>query len=85
MFGSGDIEAVMANSVVYLEAFGHVVIAWMWLEQFLAAEGRTGDFYDGKRQAARFFYRYELPKVGPQLDLLDRLDRTTLEMRDSWF
>ncbi|MBB2769808.1 MULTISPECIES: acyl-CoA dehydrogenase [Mycolicibacterium] len=85
MFGSGDIEAAMANSVVYLEAFGHVVIAWMWLEQFLAAEGRTGDFYDGKRQAARFFYRYELPKVGPQLDLLDSLDRTTLEMRPTWF
>lgn len=85
MFGSGDIEAAMANSVVYLEAFGHVVIAWMWLEQFLAAQDRTGDFYDGKRQAARFFYRFELPKVGPQLDLLDSLDRTTLEMRDSWF
>lgn len=85
MFGSGDIEAAMANSVVYLEAFGHLVIAWMWLEQFLAAEGRTGDFYDGKRQAARFFYRYELPKVGPQLDLLASLDRTTLDMRDSWF
>lgn len=32
MFASGDIEAAMANSVVYLEAFGHVVIAWMWLE-----------------------------------------------------
>lgn len=85
MFGSGDIEAAMANSVVYLEAFGHLVIAWMWLEQFVAAEGRTGDFYDGKRQAARFFYRYELPKVGPQLDLLASLDRTTLDMRDAWF
>ncbi|BBY18475.1 acyl-CoA dehydrogenase [Mycolicibacterium litorale] len=85
MFSSGDIEAAMANSVVYLEAFGHIVIAWMWLEQFLAAAGRTGDFYDGKRQAARFFYRYELPRVGPQLDLLERLDRTTLEMRDAWF
>ncbi|KUI24323.1 acyl-CoA dehydrogenase [Mycobacterium sp. IS-1742] len=85
MFASGDVEAAMANSVVYLEAFGHIVIAWMWLEQFVAAEGDTGDFYDGKRQAARFFYRYELPKVGPQLDLLESLDRTTLEMRDGWF
>ena len=25
MFGSGDIEAALANSVVYLEAFGHIV------------------------------------------------------------
>jgi alkylation response protein AidB-like acyl-CoA dehydrogenase len=85
MFASGDVEAAMANSVVYLEAFGHLVIAWMWLEQVVAAHGRTGDFYDGKRQAARFFYRYELPRIGPQLDLLNSLDRTTLEMRDAWF
>ncbi len=27
----------------------------------------------------------ELPKTGPALDLLASLDRTTLEMRDSWF
>jgi alkylation response protein AidB-like acyl-CoA dehydrogenase len=85
MFGSGDIEAAMANSVIYLEAFGHIVVAWMWLEQALAADGHSGDFYDGKRQAARYFFRYELPKTAPQLDLLASLDRTTLEMRDSWF
>ena len=85
MFASGDIDAAMANSVTYLEAFGHIVVAWMWLEQVIAANGRTGDFYDGKRQAARYFFRYELPKTAPQLDLLASLDRTTLEMRDSWF
>lgn len=85
MFASGDIEAAMANSAVYMEAFGHIVVAWIWLEQFLAAEGQTGDFYDGKRQAARYFFRYELPRTAPQLDLLESLDRTTLEMRDSWF
>ncbi|MGY4646712.1 acyl-CoA dehydrogenase [Mycobacterium sp. URHB0021] len=85
MFGSGDVEAAMANSVVYLEAFGHIVIAWMWLEQLLACNGRSGDFYDGKRQAARYFFRYELPKTAPQMDLLERIDRTTLDMRDSWF
>jgi len=85
MFGSGDIEAALANSVAYLEALGHIVVAWMWLEQVLAAHGHTGDFYDGKRHAARFFFRYELPKTAAQLDLLESLDRTTLEMRDSWF
>jgi len=85
MFGSGDAEAAMANSVVYLEAFGHIVVAWMWLEQFIAADRRSGDFYDGKRQAARYFFRYELPRTAPQLDLLESLDRTTLDMRDAWF
>ncbi len=85
MFGSGDVEAALANSVVYLEAFGHVVVAWIWLQQAVACHGRSGDFYDGKRQAARFFFRYELPKTAAQLDLLESLDRTTLDMRDGWF
>ena len=85
MFATGDVEAALANSAIYLEAFGHTVIAWIWLEQVLASEGRRGDFYEGKRAAARYFYRYELPRVWPQLDLLESLDRTTLEMRNSWF
>jgi alkylation response protein AidB-like acyl-CoA dehydrogenase len=85
MFGSGDIEAALANSAIYLEAFGHIVVTWIWLEQLLAANGRDGDFYEGKRQAAQYFFRYELPKTAPQLDLLESLDRTTLEMRDAWF
>lgn len=85
MFASGDVEAALANSVVYLEAVGHVVVAWMWLEQYIAADGHDGDFYDGKRQAARFFFRYELPRTAAQFDLLESLDRTTLDMRDDWF
>jgi len=85
MFASGDVEAAMANSAIYLEAFGHIVIAWIWLEQFLAAGDNPGDFYDGKRQAARYFFGFELPRTAPQLLLLESLDRTTLEMRDGWF
>ena len=80
-----DVDAALANSVIYLDAFGHIVIAWMWLEQVVAAEHRVGDFYDGKRYAARYFYRYELPKTGPALDLLARQDRTTLDMPESCF
>ena len=85
LFASGDAAAALANSVIYLEAFGHIVIAWMWLEQFLTAGANPGAFYDGKRQAARYFFRYELPRTGPQLDLLEALDRTTVEMRPDWF
>ncbi len=70
---------------VYLEAFGHVVLAWIWLEQALAAHGQAGDFYDGKRQACRYFFRWELPRTAAQFALLDSLDDTTLAMRDAWF
>jgi len=82
---AGDPAVTMANSTAYLEAFGHIVIAWIWLEQSIAAAGHGGDFYAGKLAAARYFYRYELPRTGPQLDLLAALDRTTLEMNDAWF
>lgn len=110
LYGAGDLDVTLGNSSVFLEAFGHVVMAWIWLEQAMAAQrgqgGGSADgggtrsseaeesdgtapseraFYAGKRQAARYFFRWELPKVGPMLDLLASLDRTTLEMRDEWF
>jgi hypothetical protein len=85
LFAAGDPALMLANATVYLEAFGHIVVAWLWLEQALAAQGKAGDFYDGKRQACRYFFAWELPKVGPQLDLLKGLDATTLQMRDAWF
>ncbi len=87
----GDLNVTLANAAVFLEAFGHVVVAWQWLEQALVAQAATPesdadrDFYAGKRQAARFFFRWELPRVGPMLDLLDSIDTTTLDMKDAWF
>jgi hypothetical protein len=83
--GLGDPERTMANATVYLEAAGHVVVAWMWLEQLVAVGDQEGDFYDGKRAAARYFFCWELPKVGPMLDLLAAADTTALDMRDAWF
>ena len=70
---------------MYLEAVGHVVVAWLWLEQLLAVSDNQGSFYDGKRAAAQYFFTYELPKVGPQFDLLASLDRVTVEARPDWF
>ncbi len=77
---AGRPELVPANAALYLEAVGHAVVAWLWLDQILALGERTGDFADGKRQAAKYFFRWELPKTGPQLDLLATLDDTVLDM-----
>ncbi|MYX25480.1 acyl-CoA dehydrogenase [Streptomyces sp. SID8381] len=85
LWADGDPQTALANASVYLEAVGHTVLAWIWLEQLLAADGRDGDFYAGKRQAARYFFRYELPRTGPQFDLLESLDRTTLDMDPDHF
>ncbi len=85
LFTADSIEASLANASVYLEAVGHAVLAWIWLEQLLAADGRTGDFYDGKRQAGRYFFRWELPKVAVQLTLLVSVDTTALDASPAWF
>jgi len=85
LWGAGDPDVTLANATVYLEAVGHVVVAWLWLEQVLAAGDAEGDFYAGKRAAARYFQRFELPRTGPQLDLLATLDRTTLDADPAWF
>ncbi|QEE60314.1 acyl-CoA dehydrogenase [Salinibacterium sp. dk2585] len=85
LWGQGDPAVALANSSVYLEAVGHVVVAWLWLDQALAAGDKTGEFYEGKRRAASFFFAWELPKTGPQFDLLDSLNRDTLDMEPAWF
>jgi alkylation response protein AidB-like acyl-CoA dehydrogenase len=84
VWGAGDLEVSLANASVYLEAVGHVVLAWIWLEQLLAADGQSGDFYEGKRQAGRYFFRWELPRTTAQFALLETLDTTTLDTSPDW-
>ncbi|MFC7527292.1 acyl-CoA dehydrogenase [Actinoplanes sp. GCM10030250] len=84
LWASGDPSAALANATAYLDAAGHLVIAWIWLEQLNAAAGKEGDFYDGKRLAARYFVTHELPRIGPMLDLLDSGDTLLRDMDDAW-
>ncbi|MFZ6774242.1 acyl-CoA dehydrogenase [Undibacterium sp. SXout7W] len=85
----GDLNKTLANASAYLEAFGHTVVAWIWLEQALLClhkeNHHDADFYAGKLQACKYFFRWELPKVHTQLDLLASIDTTTFDMKDAWF
>jgi alkylation response protein AidB-like acyl-CoA dehydrogenase len=96
LWADGDPLKAQSNSWEYLEAVGHTVMAWLWLEQALAAdaaEAGTGDsagsggedaaFYAGKRAAARYFFSHELPRVHSQFDLLESLDTTFADLDDS--
>ncbi|MFL6621474.1 MAG: acyl-CoA dehydrogenase [Sulfurifustis sp.] len=86
-----DVTAGLANASAYLEAFGHVVVAWRWLRQAVAAarglerSADDADFYRGKLAACRYFFRWELPKTKAQFDLLESRDRTTLDAQPEWF
>lgn len=88
---SGD-DLYLANASLYLEMVGHTVIAWMWLRQALAAtrnmaaaKGEDPDFYRGKLQACRYYFRWELPKVEYQSCILSDVDPTSHAMQDAWF
>ncbi|MEV4640582.1 acyl-CoA dehydrogenase [Actinoplanes sp. NPDC049548] len=83
LWATGDPEAALANATAYLDAAGHIVIAWMWLEQAIAAAGKEGAFYDGKRLAARYFFDHELPRIGPWLDLLASGDTLLADLDDA--
>ncbi|MDN3639339.1 acyl-CoA dehydrogenase [Simiduia curdlanivorans] len=87
------IDLALANSVKYLELFGNIVIAWMWLKQGIAAQ--TGldatdhqaerDFYLGKLQALRYFFNVELPEIYAWSALLCKLESSAFDMEESWF
>jgi butyryl-CoA dehydrogenase len=79
----GEPGRILADATAYLEATGHIVVAWIWLDQWLAAHGKDGSFYDGKRAAATFFFTRELPKVAPMLALLRAADGLTLDLDPS--
>ena len=61
----------IADAWLYADAIGHVVIAWIWLEQFLASEDMVDVFGESKRATAQYFYTYELPNVTTWLNILN--------------
>lgn len=87
------IDLALANSVKYLDLFGHVVIAWLWLKQAQVAEcalakelhPAEADFYKGKLQAMRYFFGFELPLIEVWSSILISLDSSCYDMQDNWF
>lgn len=85
----GDNEVFLADANLYMEFFGIVSVAWVWLKQGIVAkkalitqnqEGSELAFYDSKIHTMKFFYHYELIKT---LTLATRLTDPTLLTVDS--
>ncbi len=83
-WSTGQPEDALANAVPYLQAFGHTVLAWLWLDIAMAVEGE-GDFAQGKRAAARYFFAYELPKIGAWLDVVARRESLCRDIKPEYF
>jgi alkylation response protein AidB-like acyl-CoA dehydrogenase len=87
-WSTADPAAALANAVPYMQAFGHTVVAWLWLDVALAAAARAapGDAASlGRVQAARYFFRYELPKIGAWLQVAATRDATCAQMPEDAF
>ncbi|TXC67485.1 acyl-CoA dehydrogenase [Piscinibacter aquaticus] len=90
-WATGNPEEALANAVPYLQAFGHTVIAWIWLDVALCAQaglsqsGADEAALRGKLAACRFFFRHDLPKVAAWLRVVASRDDTCRTMDEAWF
>ena len=65
------------------------MLAWIWLDVALAAQARRGRGDEARLQgtlaAARYFFRYELPRVPAWLQVVATRDDTCRTMAEEWF
>ena len=89
-WATGQPDEALANATPYLQAMGHVVIAWLWLDvaASLAEAGAaacTTDANRGRLAACDYFFRYELPKVDAWLRVVETRDDTCRALDEACF
>jgi len=87
-WATGDPAQALANAVPYMQAFGHTVIAWIWLDVLLTVPDQAGErtpAHVGRVHAARYFFHYELPKVAAWLKVVETRDLTCAQMPEDAF
>ncbi|MGN5765199.1 acyl-CoA dehydrogenase [Acinetobacter calcoaceticus] len=85
-----DLEVQLANAANYLEAFGHLVVGWLWLDQAITIyktieTSSSSDFLNGKLAVCDYFFGWEMPKISSWLAVLDPVETTPLNMPEQWF
>jgi len=88
-WATGSAGEALANAVPYMQAFGHVVLAWVWLDvadRVLAKDASLSIAASaGRMGAARYFFHYELPKTGAWLAVVRTRDATCADMAEDAF
>ncbi|MDO9503796.1 acyl-CoA dehydrogenase [Hydrogenophaga sp.] len=85
-WATGEPTDALANAVPYLQAFGHTVLAWVWLDVALAAHAAPeSNARTGRLAAMRFFFHYELPKIGAWLQVVSSRDQTCAALSEEAF
>ena len=88
-WSTGQPKEALANAVPYMQAFGHTVLAWVWLDVALAVQrlNATESIANtiGMMGAMRYFYHYELPKTGAWLGVVSSRDPTCADLPEEAF
>lgn len=84
-WATGTPAEALANAVPYMQAFGHMVLAWLWLDVLLAQREHPGPAAEGRCRAARYFFHYELPRIGAWLRVVETRDPTCAGMPEEAF
>jgi butyryl-CoA dehydrogenase len=90
---AADPELALANATPFMQAFGHTVIAWLWLDAGLAAHAamESGgssigkDHLSGKLHCVSYFFDYELPKTSGWLRPVATRSAACFAMQDESF
>ena len=81
-------EDALANATPYLQAFGHTILAWLWLDigaAIVESADAEATANVGRLAALDYFMRYELPKTDAWLRVVESRDRTCRDVPEDAF
>jgi Acetyl-CoA dehydrogenase C-terminal like len=84
-WSTGKPSEALANAVPFMQAFGHAVLAWIWLDVGMNCVGKTDDASVGRLGAMQFFFNYELPKIDAWLNVVSSRDSTCADLPENAF
>jgi len=84
-WSTGQPQEALANAVPYLQAFGHLVLAWTWLDVVIRTQDTSSIAQVGREAAAHYFFQYELPKIEAWLQVVSSRDMTCANLPEEAF
>ena len=84
-WSTGQPQEALANAVPYLQAFGHLVLAWTWLDVVTITQGKSSLAQVGREAACTYFFQYELPKIDAWLHVVSSRDMTCANLPEEAF
>ena len=86
-------DRALRNAVPGLQAIGHLVVGWLWLDVAVVASRQLGQPQAAAREAQlrgtlsamQHFFAHEMPRIRAWLSLLVADDHSAAQMHSDWF